>query len=108
MFTKRGFNVFTSIIPEAYDMVITSDHDGMNEMSTVQVKTLRYRHDREGQLVITGSTNDGIPYSKDVVDYILGVDVDNGVGYLVKNTELREYWATSHEAASNKWIKLTV
>src|SRR5699024_3426607 len=71
---SKGFSVFTALAPETYDLIcVGTDENGDKEIFKVQVKTVKIRNDREGQLVIRGANKSGVPYSKQDVDYILGV-----------------------------------
>lgn len=109
MFMRHGFSVFTSLVPEAYDLIVGGkDAEGNNEMFTVQVKTLKIRHDREGQLVVKGAGGDRKPYSKSDVDYLFGVHLPTNTGFLIPNTEQVEYWAKDFETARKKWTEFTL
>ena len=47
MFLRHGFSVYNTVVPEPYDLVVGGkDADGNNEMFTVQITTLKIRHDR--------------------------------------------------------------
>lgn len=109
MFLQNGFSVFTSVVPEVYDLiVIGKDDEGTNVPFTVQVKTIKIRHDREGQLVVNGSNKGGKPYPAIDVDYLFGVHVPTSTGFLIPNNEQVEYWAKDFEVARSKWTEFTL
>src|SRR5699024_1690162 len=102
---SKGFSVFTALAPETYDLIcVGTDGNGDKEICKVQVKTVKIRNDREGQLVIRCGNMRGVTYSKLDVDYILGVHGTRG--WLVENREVGEYWSQSFEADSEKWTEL--
>lgn len=107
MFLANGFSVATALVPELYDMIVTGkDEAGDDVRFTVQVKTIKVRSDREGQLVVRGANASGIPYSEKDVDYILGVHLPTSTGFLIRNSEQSEYWAANMETARKKWTEL--
>lgn len=107
LFLKNGFSVFKPIVPEAYDLIVsTQDEFKKATTHTVQVKTMSQRHDREGQLVVYGANSNKIPYKKDVVDYILGIHLPTSTGYLIENNEQLEYWSQNFDIARAKWTEL--
>ena len=107
IFLMNGFSVAEMVVPEPYDLIVGGkDGNGDAVRFTVQVKTLKVRNDREGQLVVRGASQDGTPYSKQEVDYLFGVDLRNNVGYLIRNSEQSEYWSKDLETARNKWTEL--
>lgn len=109
MFLANGFSVFHAVVPEVYDLVIYGkDTEGNNVSFTVQVKTIKIRTDREGQLVVKGANSNGEPYSKKDVDYIFGVHLPSKTGYLIPNNEQSEYWAKDFETAAIKWTEFTL
>ena len=109
MFLMNGFSVFQSQVPEAADLIVVGkDEEGDDKKFTVQVKTVKIRNDREGQLVIKGSSRDGVPYSSKDVDYIFGVHLPSSTGFLIKNNEQTEYWSQDFEVARRKWTEFTL
>lgn len=109
MFLKNGFSVATTVIPEAYDLIVFGkDNEMLSKPFTVQVKTVKIRSDRDGSLVVRGSGSDGKPYSKKEVDYIFGVHLPSVTGYLIPNNEQTEYWSKDMEVAEKKWTKYTL
>lgn len=107
IFLMNGFSVAEMVVPEPYDLIVGGkDDNGDAVRFTVQVKTLKVRNDREGQLVVRGASQDGTPYSKQEVDYLFGVDLRHNVGYLIRNNEQSEYWSKDFETARTKWTEL--
>src|SRR5699024_8368318 len=102
---SKGFSGFTAWAPETYDLNCDgTDENGDKEINKMQVRTVKISNDREGQRVSRGANQSGVPYSKQNVDYILGVHGTRG--WLVENREVGEYWSQSFEAASEKWTEL--
>ncbi|MCU7556585.1 group I intron-associated PD-(D/E)XK endonuclease [Macrococcus capreoli] len=109
MLLSNGFSVFHAAVPEVYDLIVVGkDDDGDNVVFTVQVKTVKIRSDREGQVVIKGANSNGVPYSRKDVDYIFGVHLDSNTGYLIPNNEQSEYWAMDFETARTKWTEYSL
>lgn len=104
MLMENGFSVFTSLVPEAYDLIAVGTlEDGKKETFRIQVKTIKIRNDREGQIVVRGANQKGVPYSTDDVDYLFGIYGTRG--YLIPNNNQVEYWSSNFEAAANKWTE---
>lgn len=109
IFLSEGYSVFTSLVPESFDLIIIDkDEEGKNVCKTVQIKTMKIRRDRNNELVVKGANNAGIPYSKDDVDYLLGVNLETGKAYLIPNAEQTEYWSKDEDTARKKWRELTL
>ena len=107
IFLMNGFSVAEMVVPEPYDLIVGGkDEEGNAVRFTVQVKTLKIRNDRAGELVVRGAAKDGTPYSAKEVDYLFGVDLRNNVGYLIRNSEQSEYWSKDFETARTKWTEL--
>ena len=107
IFLMNGFSVAEMVVPEPYDLIVGGkDEEGNAVRFTVQVKTLKIRNDRAGELVVRGAAKDGTPYSAKEVDYLFGVDLRHNVGYLIRNNEQSEYWSKDFETARNKWTEL--
>lgn len=107
IFLMNGFSVAEMVVPEPYDLIVGGKDDNGDAIRfTVQVKTLKVRNDREGQLVVRGASQDGTPYSKQEVDYLFGVDLKNNVGYLIRNNEQSEYWSKDVDTARVRWTEL--
>lgn len=107
IFLMNGFSVAEMVVPEPYDLIVGGkDEEGNAVRFTVQVKTLKIRNDRAGELVVRGAAKDGTPYSAKEVDYLFGVDLRHNVGYLIRNAEKSEYWSKDFETARTKWTEL--
>ena len=107
IFLMNGFSVAEMVVPEPYDLIVGGkDAEGNAIRFTVQVKTLKIRNDRAGELVVRGAAKDGTPYSAKEVDYLFGVDLRHNVGYLIKNRSQSEYWSKDFETARTKWTEL--
>lgn len=75
---------------------------------TFQVKTIRKRTDRGGDLVVYAKKNNGEPYSKSDADYIVGVLGAGGEAprvFYFENRGIGEYWASESRAAT-RWHEL--
>src|SRR5699024_11622315 len=59
-------------------------------------------------LVVKGASRDGLPYSIDDVDYILGVHIPTHTAFLIPNNSQTEYWSKDWETARKKWTELTI
>lgn len=107
IFLMNGFSVAEMVVPEPYDLIVGGkDEEGNAVRFTVQVKTLKIRNDRAGEMVVRGAAKDGTPYSAKEVDYLFGVDLRHNVGYLIRNNEQSEYWSKDFETARTKWTEL--
>lgn len=107
IFLMNGFSVAEMVVPEPYDLIVGGkDEEGNAVRFTVQVKTLKIRNDRAGELVVRGAAKDGTPYDPKEVDYLFGVDLRHNVGYLIKNRSQSEYWSKDFETARTKWTEL--
>lgn len=99
----NGWEVAEPIVDEVYDIVAKDPCN--NEWVTIQVKTIRRRNDRNGELVLSAKKGNGEPYTTEDCDYLIGVDGDTA--YMMECRGITEYWA-SEMSASERWIKLTV
>lgn len=107
IFLMNGFSVAEMVVPEPYDLIVGGkDEEGNAVRFTVQVKTLKIRNDRAGELVVRGAAKDGTPYDPKEVDYLFGVDLRHNVGYLIRNNYQSEYWSKDFETARTKWTEL--
>ena len=97
----NGWDVSIPAAPEIYDIVAKCPLD--NVWYEFQVKTLRYRENRGGALILPATRGGGIPYSANDFDYFLGVAPDNTV-FLIPNTGLWEY--SSVPGKISKWTEL--
>jgi hypothetical protein len=77
----------------------------------LQVKTIRRRHDKNGELVVVATDGSGQPYAQSDIDYFVGVLVEQGETpriYMFENREgIKEYWA-SEQRASKRWHELNL
>ncbi|UKS30203.1 hypothetical protein LOZ80_15180 [Paenibacillus sp. HWE-109] len=77
---------------------------------TAQIKTIRQRIDRGGDLVVYAKKGNGEPYTLSEADYIIGVMGAEGEKprvYMFENRGLGEYWATEARAAE-RWFELPI
>lgn len=98
---ENGWEVAIPAASEVYDLVGKDPVNG--KWYTFQVKTIRRRTDRKGELVVYAKKGNGDAYSLEDCDYLLGV-LDDSV-FMFENRGLREYWA-SDEAAETRWVRL--
>ena len=88
-------------MPEVYDFLARDPLNG--ESYRIQVKTLRIRSDRDNALVVYAKRGDGKPYTKEDVDYIVGVDGNRA--FMFECEGHSEYWSTE-QTAKQRWILL--
>lgn len=104
----NGWTVHTSETDEAYDILATDPFNGAHVK--IQVKTIRQRMDRGGDLVVYAKKGNGTAYDRADADYIIGVLPDSGNVpriYMFENRLLGEYWC-SEARASERWIELPI
>lgn len=104
----NGWTVHTADTDEAYDILATDPANG--EHYRIQVKTIRQRSDRGGELVVYAKKGNGEPYTKSDADYIIGVVANDGEHPRVYMFEVRgigEYWA-AEERATTRWGELPI
>lgn len=104
----NGWTVHESVTDESYDILATDPISGVHVK--IQVKTIRQRHDRGGELVVYAKKGNGTAYDRADADYIVGVWAINGEVprvYMFENRMLGEYWA-SEAAAAERWIELPI
>ncbi|MEK4970669.1 hypothetical protein MHI57_24755 [Cytobacillus sp. FSL K6-0129] len=104
----NGYTVSTTRTSEAYDLKATDPLNGAE--LKVQVKTIRKRGDRNGELVVYATNGSGQKYSQSDVDVFIGVLAEEGEMprvYMFENRDLREYWATEARA-SKRWVELSL
>lgn len=104
----NGWTVHQSETDEAYDVLAKDPFT--DTYAKIQVKTVRQRTDRGGDLVIYAKKNNGATYSKSDADYIIGVWAVNGEiprVFMFENREIGEYWA-SEARASERWVELSI
>ena len=104
----NGYVVSRPSTAEAYDLKAEDPVNGREYK--YQIKTIRKRMDRGGELVVYATNGRGRPYSKTDVDYFIGVLATDGETprvFMFENRGIREYWATE-ERASKRWIELSI
>lgn len=104
----NGWTVHTSETDEAYDILATDPFNGQH--AKIQVKTIRQRTDRGGDLVVYAKKNNGTAYDQSDADYIVGVWAENGEVprvFMFENRMLGEYWV-SEARASERWVELSI
>ncbi|MDQ0174437.1 hypothetical protein J2S08_000268 [Bacillus chungangensis] len=89
-------------MPEVYDFLARDPANG--RVYRVQVKTMHFREDRRS-LVVYARKGNGEPYTKDEVDYIIGIDNDRA--FMFECEGQKEYWSTE-QTVSRRWIQLQV
>lgn len=102
----NGWRVHESKTAEAYDILATDPVSG--EFAKIQVKTIRQRMDRGGDLVVYAKKGNGTAYDRADADLIIGVWVIEGEAprvFIFENRLCGEYWA-SEARASERWIEL--
>ncbi|WP_339306843.1 hypothetical protein [Paenibacillus sp. FSL R5-0519] len=104
-------NGWTTHVPrtkEAYDILATNPATGRAEK--VQVKTIRRRTDRNGDLVIYTRKGNGTTYDLAEADWIAGVLAEDGAPprvFLLENTCQSEYWCVESRLAE-RWPELPI
>lgn len=104
----NGYTVSRTRTAEPYDLIATDPLNG--ETLKIQVKTIRKRMDRGGELVVYATNGSGQTYAKSDVDLFIGVLAEEGEVprvYMFENRCIREYWATEARA-SKRWIELSI
>ncbi|MFF2886691.1 hypothetical protein [Paenibacillus sp. NPDC057967] len=104
----NGWRVHTSDTEEAYDILATDPVSG--EHARIQVKTIKQRDDRRGDLVVYARKGNGTAYDYSEADYFVGVwAVDGEIPriYMFENRLLTEYWAREADG-SNRWVELPI
>ena len=97
----NGWEVAEPVCPEVFDLVVKSPRNG--KWYQAQVKTVKQRTDRAGELVIPARKNNGTVYSKADADLIVGVHGQDV--YLIANRECGEYWSGANGDTS-RWERL--
>jgi len=103
-----GWTVHKAETEEAYDILATDPLTGAH--AKLQVKTIRQRMDRAGDLVIYAKKGNGTAYDRSDADYIVGVWAADGEMprvYMLENRLLTEYWASEARAAE-RWVELPI
>jgi hypothetical protein len=97
-----GYEVAKPLVDEVYDFLARDPVNG--KAYRIQVKTLRIRADRDNALVVMARKGNGNAYTKDEVDYIIGVDGNRAFMFECRNKS--EYWSTE-QTAKERWIDLS-
>lgn len=104
----NGWVVHTAETSEAYDILAT---DPVNKAHVkIQVKTIRQRQDRGGDLVVYAKKGNGTVYDRSEADYIIGILAADGEyprAFMFENRMLGEYWC-SEARASERWVELVI
>lgn len=98
-----GYEVAKPLVPEVYDFLARDPANG--KAYRIQVKTLRIRTDRDNALVVYARKGNGQAYSRDEVDYIIGVDGNRA--FMFECVGQAEYWSTE-QSAKKRWVALGV
>lgn len=104
----NGWTVHQSETDEAYDILAQDPVNG--QYAKIQVKTVRQRTDRGGELVVYAKKGNGTTYDLADADYIVGVWAVAGEVprvFMFENRCLTEYWA-SEARASERWVELSL
>ncbi|RAU96876.1 hypothetical protein [Paenibacillus sp. YN15] len=104
----NGWVVHQAETAEAYDILAKDPLNG--EYAKIQVKSVRKRDDRGGDLVICARKGNGAVYDRSEADYVVGVwAVDGEIPrvWILENRMCGEYWA-SEARASERWVELSI
>jgi hypothetical protein len=96
-----GYEVAKPLVDEVYDFLARDPVNG--KAYRIQVKTLRIRADRDNALVVMARKGNGNAYTKDEVDYIIGVDGNRA--FMFECVGHAEYWSTE-QTAKKRWVEL--
>lgn len=104
----NGWTVHQSETDEAYDVLAQDPVTG--DYARIQVKTIRQRNDRGGDLVVYAKKGNGTTYDLADADYIIGVWNNAGEVprvFMFENRCLTEYWCGEARAAE-RWVELSL
>ena len=104
----NGWTVHEARTAESYDILATDPISG--DYAKIQVKTIRQRNDRGGDLVVYATKGNGTVYDRSEASIIAGVWAADGEiprVFLMENRLLTEYWC-SEAKASERWIELPI
>lgn len=101
---RNGWDVSIPVAVESYDLTAKDPDTG--NVCYMQVKTAKVRKDRDNSLVFRGYKSNGKVYTKDEVDYIIGVYGTEI--YLIPNDEQQEYSVLSATGARERWRCLSL
>ncbi|GGF88171.1 hypothetical protein [Paenibacillus abyssi] len=103
-----GWTIHTAETDEAYDILATDPLTGAHVK--IQVKTIRQRLDRGGDLVVYAKKGNGTTYDRADVDYFVAVWASDGEiprVFMFENRLCGEYWCGEADA-TNRWIELPI
>jgi hypothetical protein len=104
----NGWTVHQAETDEAYDTLARDPLTG--DYAKIQVKTVRQRMDRGGDLVVYARKNNGTTYDLSDADYIVGVWAVDGEMprvFMFENRLCGEYWC-AEARASERWVELSL
>jgi hypothetical protein len=104
----NGWTVHQAETDEAYDVLAKDPVSG--DYAKIQIKTIRQRKDRGGDLVVYAKKGNGTIYDLADADLIIGVWIVEGEVprvYMFENRLLGEYWC-SEAKASERWVELSL
>lgn len=104
----NGWTVHKAETDEAYDILACDPLTG--EYAKIQVKTVRQRMDRGGDLVVYARKGNGTTYDLSDADLIIGVWAVDGEMprvFMFENRLCGEYWARE-ASASERWVELSL
>jgi len=104
----NGWTVHEARTAETYDILATDPISG--EYTKIQVKTIRQRNDRGGDLVVYATKGNGTVYDRSEADLLIGVWAENGETprvFMFENRMITEYWC-SEAKASERWVELSI
>lgn len=99
---ENGYSVAEWIVPEASDIIAYDRFS--RRFITIQVKTLRKRDDRKGEIVLYAKKNNGQTYSLEDCDFFIGV-LGTEV-FMIPNRGIGEYWCPA-DKVDEKWQRLS-
>lgn len=104
----NGWTVHKAETDEAYDILARDPLTG--DYAKIQVKTVRQRMDRGGDLVVYARKGNGTTYDLSEADYIVGVWAVDGEMprvFMFENRLCGEYWC-AEARASERWVELSL
>jgi hypothetical protein len=104
----NGWTVHKAETDEAYDILARDPLAG--EYAKIQVKTVRQRMDRGGDLVVYARKGNGTTYDLSDADYIVGVWAVDGEMprvFMFENRLCGEYWC-AEARARERWVELSL
>jgi hypothetical protein len=102
----NGFTVSRPRTAEPFDL--KAEDPLTRREFKIQVKTIRKRNDRNGDLVVYATKSNGDRYEKSDVDMFIGVLGEEGEMprvFMFENRSIKEYWA-SEARANERWVEL--